>query len=350
MDKEMNMKRNLILCLFLCLCNGWLMANHWTVDGSDFEDNMTLTAIIQFNGEEQRSSTLEVGAFCGEECRGSQMTSYFPPTDRYVVQLMIFGVAGEQFTFKLYDYESEQELDVSSPEAVTYDGDGLGSLGNPYVLNFIDETPEEENHWTVDGSDFEDNMTLTGIIQFNGEEQHSGTLEVGAFCGEECRGSQMTSYFPPTDRYVVQLTIFGVAGDQFTFKLYDHENGQEVDMSSPEAIAYDGDGLGSLANPYVLNFTTETPQPQHEALVIEIYPGWNWISNMLHTEAPIEAAFANLTPTDGDMVKSQEQFATFNAATGSWNGQLTTLKPGRGLIYLSQAAVTKTFSYPEDEY
>jgi hypothetical protein len=113
----------------------------------------------------------------------------------------------------------------------------------------------QTNHWTPQSSGFENNMTLTGVIQINGVEQQSTALEVGAFCGTECRGSALPMLFPVTGRYVVFLTIFGGGGDQFTFKLYDHNQGMELNLQSPNAVTFNPDGLGSVGNPYVLNFT-----------------------------------------------------------------------------------------------
>ena len=249
------MKRIAIL-LLVCLSNGWLFANHWTPDASSYEDNMTLTGVIQINGVEQQSTTLEVGVFCGEECRGSGYPTYFLPTQRYVVQLLVFGEPGDQLTFKLFDSDSGQELDLASPDAVTFVANGYGTLFAPYVLDFTGNG----THWIPNGLSYEDNMTLTGVIQINGVEQRSTTLEVGVFCGEECRGAGLPTYFLPTQHYVVQLLIFGEAGDQLTFKLYDHALGRELDLTSPNAVTFTANGYGSLSNPYVLNFTGSIPE------------------------------------------------------------------------------------------
>ena len=250
------MMKRIAILLLICLSNGWLFANHWTPNHSSYEDNMTLTGVIQINGVEQQSTTLEVGVFCGEECRGSGYPTYFLPTQRYVVQLLIFGEPGDQLTFKLFDSDSGQELDLASPDAVTFVANGYGTLFVPYVLNFTGNG----THWIPTESSYEDNMTLTGVIQINGVEQQSTSLEVGVFCGTECRGTGLTTYFLPSQRYVVQLLIFGEQGDQLTFKLYDHTLGQELDLTSPNAVTFTTNGYGTLLNPYVLNFTGSVPE------------------------------------------------------------------------------------------
>ena len=113
----------------------------------------------------------------------------------------------------------------------------------------------QTNHWTPVSAPYEDNMSLTGVIQINGVEQQSTALEVGAFCGTECRGSARPVLFPVTGRYVFSLTIFGNDGDQITFKLYDHSQGTELNLQSPAAVTFGPNGLGSPLDPYVLNFT-----------------------------------------------------------------------------------------------
>lgn len=200
------------------------------------------------------------------------------------------------------------------------------------------------NHWTPINAEYADNTTLTGVIMIDGEEQYSDLLELGVFCGDECRGSQMASFFSPTQRYVVQVIIYGEAEEQFAFKLFDHERQQELDLNSPDAVSFTENGCGSLVNPYVLNFTSNGSQPQLSGVVIELTKGWNWISYLLPTETSIEEALANLTPEEGDMIKSQGQFRNFE--NGQWSGTLDILTPGKGYIYLREGEAT-SFTYPE---
>ncbi len=189
---------------------------------------------------------------------------------------------------------------------------------------------------------------MTAVLQIDGTEQQSTNLELGVFCGDECRGSQLPTLFPPTQRYVVQVTVFGELGDELTFKLYDHGTGQELDLDSPAAVTFVADGYGTLGSPYVLAFTSSAPGPGFDpsGLVIELYPGWNWISFLSLTEMSIEAAFTNLTPGDGDQVKSQTGYSIYNAENGLWEGTLRSFQPGRGLIYLNNSNTTRSFTYP----
>ena len=91
-------------------------------------------------------------------------------------------------------------------------------------------------------------MTLTGSYRLT-VLSSSLTTEVGVFCGEECRGSGYPTYFLPTQRYVIQLLIFGEPGDQLTFKLFDSDSGQELDLASPYPVTFVANGYGTLFAP-----------------------------------------------------------------------------------------------------
>ena len=110
--------------------------NHWTPVG--LEHNMTVSGIIFIDGNEQMVSTLEVGAFCGEQCRGSRRGQYFSMTGQYVVPLQIQGNAnGEVITFRLYDHVTQQELDLESVNTLEFEINGrIGAPGNWYSFGF----------------------------------------------------------------------------------------------------------------------------------------------------------------------------------------------------------------------
>ena len=112
-------------------------------------------------------------------------------------------------------------------------------------------------HWQmVDISQFEDYMSVRCIVQIDGEEQFVNSLELAAFCGDECRGTKFAAYLPPTQRYIFQLSVYGNPGETMTFRIYDHIQDCELMLDAPAPVAYTPDILGSLLNPYVVNFTT----------------------------------------------------------------------------------------------
>lgn len=130
------MKR--IITLIICLAlGGSLFANHWVPNPHQFPSNMNIIGIIEVNGIEQTTESLEIGAFCGEECRGSQMLDYYDAIDRYMVFMTLYGEYGNVMTFRMYDHESQQELDLICDQTVTYYSDAIiGGIQNPYVFVF----------------------------------------------------------------------------------------------------------------------------------------------------------------------------------------------------------------------
>ena len=63
------MKRGLLLLLSF-LFTVTVQANHWEPDPHQFPNNMSVIGVIEINGVEQASESYELGAFCGDECRG----------------------------------------------------------------------------------------------------------------------------------------------------------------------------------------------------------------------------------------------------------------------------------------
>lgn len=96
-------------------------------------------------------------------------------------------------------------------------------------------------------------MTLTAVIELDGEELRSEDYELAAFVGDECRGSVKLMYVESINRYVAFLTVFGDETEGLHFVLTDG-----TDMSqSNDFVQYETDGMvGSLIEPVTLRFGT----------------------------------------------------------------------------------------------
>ena len=199
------------------------------------------------------------------------------------------------------------------------------------------------NHWVSENpGNYSLVMALNGVIQINGAEQVSDQLEVGAFCNGECRGSQMASVFPFTGRYIIMLSIDGENGDQITFKLYDHSVGQELSLTSPNAVIFNNDGLGNYFEPYVLNFTGDDTQTF--TLPITGYGnsagGYSLIAPPFDDINPAE--IEGMTEGDYDLYYFDESLAGEewrNYEAGAFH-----LESGRGYLYAHKTDVTLSFT------
>lgn len=306
------------------LVANFISTNYWNPDYSLYPNNMTIVAIIQIDGVEHSVGTLEIGAFCDNELRGSTRAVYEESLGRYIVYLTVCGNTGDEISFRLYDHIAGEELQFIAPEEITFATNAeLGDVNNPHAFNFISQvnvsvvsnpvnmgiiegagtytigdevtltaTSSSDNYYfvnwtengnivsdkaiytfTIDGdrdlvanfsatnywnpntTHYSSSMTIIGVVEVEGVEQRSSNIEIGAFCGNELRGSQRLYYEQDIDRYYLYLMIYGETNDVITFKLYDHSTATESDLSHVENVIFEVNGtLGNLMEPYTFNF------------------------------------------------------------------------------------------------
>ena len=174
-------------------------------------------------------------------------------------------------------------------------------------------------HWNVNVHQFADNMTVTGIIQIEGVEQAVPSLEIGAFCNGECRGRQLLTYYPQVDRYLVFLMLYGEDGDTFTFKLYDHEAGEELTAGCASVVTFESDAIvGSFLEPYVFNFT--------DMQLTQFSEGWNWWSTYVE-QAGIDglSLLQESLGDNGVAIRSQASGYTDYYEGYGWYGSLESI-------------------------
>ena len=173
-------------------------------------------------------------------------------------------------------------------------------------------------HWNVNVHQFADNMTVTGIIQIEGVEQAVPSLEIGAFCNGECRGRQLLTYYPQVDRYLVFLMLYGEEGDMFTFRLYDHEAGEELTAGCASVITFEPDAIvGSFLEPYVFNFT--------DMQLTQFSEGWNWWSTYVEQEGMDGLSLLEESlGENGVTIRSQVGYTDYYAGYG-WYGSLSSI-------------------------
>lgn len=133
---------------------------HWTpIEGN--QTTATVKGVVSINGQQQVNpdNILEVGAFCGDECRAVTRPQYFPPTQEYMAQMSVRSnvLSGETITFRLYNYETMEEYDIC-PNTIDYVAEAVyGSMGNWFQFAFYTEmnitaSVNPENSGTVTGA------------------------------------------------------------------------------------------------------------------------------------------------------------------------------------------------------
>jgi hypothetical protein len=288
--------------------------NHWGVDIYQYPYNMSVTGIIQINGVEQQTTAMEIGAFCGDVCRGTQRLTYFPQVDRYLVFLTLYGDAGDVMSFRLFDHSLDQELDLDCSATITFVPDGfIGTPFDPYVFDFGNATAAEQVSNFSEGYNWwstyieQDGIDGLSMLQ-EGLDDNGITIR-----------SQSSGY---TDYYAG----YGWYGSLTSIN---NESSYRVITNSACTVTM----TGNIAVP------SEHP--------ITLSQGWTWIGYVPSTTMDINVAMAGINAVTGDKLKSQQGYADYYPGYG-WFGSLSTIEPGMGLMYYSTSVDPVTFTYPDN--
>jgi hypothetical protein len=358
--------------------------NHWEPETSGYEDNMTFTCVLQLDGVEQYTTIYEVGAFCGEECRGSQRATYFPPTQRYIIQMTIFGEANDVISFRLYDHQQQQELLLTPPASVTFTANGYGSLFNPYVLNFTstvlisaEANPADAGtitgtgdymvgaeviltananpgyqfyNWTLDGSVVSNSasyqFTVTTAANYvanfkyvhtqalsSGWNWWSSYIELSTIEGlsqlENSIGSAGIIIKSRTNGYVEAYQYNGATNWYGTLNSINNEQMYKIRTNAVCNATIVGDA------------TTPSNHP------INIKNGWNWIGFPCNQSVSVDVAMSSFSPENNDVIKGRNGYTTYYADGNynMWFGTLNTFEPGKGYMYRSNSSTQKTLVF-----
>ena len=107
----------------------------WTIVPANYENFMTITAILEIDNIPSLSGDIVLGAFVGEECRG-----YVEPIsvgEQWMYFLMIYANGNnETVDFRVYDLEYSALTDVL--ESIPFNtGNSYGNPDDPVILSAI---------------------------------------------------------------------------------------------------------------------------------------------------------------------------------------------------------------------
>jgi hypothetical protein len=189
----------------------------------------------------------------------------------------------------------------------------------------------------------EGNMDADGFVYIDGVKQSSEQLELGVFVGDICRGAALPSDYGDGLEYF--FIISGESGDVFTFKLYDHSIGQELDLECTCSGTFsDGSHLGSWPDDlFEFTFVTPTPQPTTYELPITGYTGtadrYYLISSPIGEVRPAEVEGMTTGAFDLYYFDQAQQLEWINIENGN-----TPLEAGKGYLYANSATTTLRFT------
>lgn len=189
---------------------------------------------------------------------------------------------------------------------------------------------------------FADDMSVSGesyLLEFE-SKKYMSKLEYDLPAGWNWISSNLIDedktnskqFLDPIKQQVIRLVgyedeltndyVYGLVGGLTTIK---PEEGYKLSVKDPVRFSYSG----------------EAGDPTQNMLTLQ--EGWNWIGYLPITPLSVDEALAELDPSENDVLKSYDAFATF--AGGKWTGSLTEMNPGEGYMYYSKSI--KSFNYPK---
>lgn len=200
-------------------------------------------------------------------------------------------------------------------------------------------------HASHPGSDF---YNLMGYITIDGEESFSESLEIGTFLGETCVGAD---WYPWEEggHLLYFGTFYGTVGNVVTFKLYNHDSGEILDLNC-EVTATLTENRGCIGcnwpdeELFVFAFTTPSTSQTYE-LPIPAYGAGNTGGYHLISSPVTE----EITPSTGNgFVSGNFDLYYFNQATEmewiNYDPNEFTIQSTKGYLYASEGGTTLEFT------
>ena len=116
---------------------------HFTKKKLTTQSNFTMMVIGTIDGE-RCDSAFEIGVFCGDECR--EVKAFYAnkkkPAFGHFSTLVVNGVEGESFGFRIYDHRNNVEVEAAiCPQEISFVADAeYGSTNSFYELAFNNST------------------------------------------------------------------------------------------------------------------------------------------------------------------------------------------------------------------
>ena len=134
---------------------------YWSTNVHEHATNLVLMATLDEAQFAMTNGNYEIGAFVGDECRGSARLQ--KAGNGYVAFVVIHGDSGETVSFKLYDVMNAAEAGVAE-ERLTYVSNAItGSIDEPVVLHFRNTgVNEDANSLSVFPNPTKDKVMIQG--------------------------------------------------------------------------------------------------------------------------------------------------------------------------------------------
>lgn len=287
---------------------------NWTVNPANYAYNMAIFGELEIDGIINTNTGSMLGAFIDDSICGVANLQYLPAYDRYEAFLNVYSnnITGDSIRFKIYDATTGFIFVDVTPSILFMENDIRGSVANP--ITFRASTTIALNiplnkGWTwfsmpLESNDLSSSTLLTQDLVNTTNDLIKGQVSF--------------------DQYASSMGWLGgiTAGGGYL---------------NTEAYKY------FRANKDTLELIGKRIHPDSSIALINLDQGWNWMGYVSTKVSDLATALGQLTPADGDIIKSQYNFAVYDNANG-WIGSLTQMKPGYGYMY--KAVNATSFTYP----
>ncbi|MCC6412129.1 MAG: T9SS type A sorting domain-containing protein [Saprospiraceae bacterium] len=179
------------------------------------------------------------------------------------------------------------------------------------------------SYWSVDPTQYEHGMTLIGMLQSNGENTTGAGMELGAFAGEQVRGSAPSIYVEPLDAYLFFMTVYAnSSGEPIHYKLFDSESGN-ISMLNETMFFTPDLHQGSIEDPVPFTgLNSSAPEMSASSLSLEVQPNPFTTETMLRFHLPkAEEITLTISNAAGQTVTSLHSAGHAGFNTAVWRGE-----------------------------
>ena len=286
-------------------------APDWSVNAPDYSNSMNVIGKIKINDIFSRDSYTKIGAFVDDMPRGEAYLQYDTAFDSYFVYLTAYSnvTSGEEITFKIWDAINGKVLIAAIDGAVNtlfLQNEVLGSKSNPTIFSgaqFAEQTTALSKGWTWTSFFVEDARFNNIKAAFDGLALEND---------DQIKSNNSFTRFE-TDDWFGSLTALE------NTKMY------KVKLANANSLRL----IGNDVDEATINLT--------------INQGWNWLAFPIHRNISLAEALTFYSPSDGDVIKDQYNFAIYDASSG-WSGTLNYMQSNRG--YMMKSGEAQTLNYP----
>ena len=283
---------------------------NWSFDPGQYQ--YTMNVVAQFSLDETSTNLSTdtrdlIGAFVGGQLRGFTNIEYLPELDLYRAFLTIYsnnqgGGGAESVDFRYW--HALNGVEYGALEKLTFTLDvTTGTVSSPYILHpqgFHQVIPLSQGWNWVSLNVSSNDMSKEHIFQnlLNSPAGNSITIK---------SKSQTTQYSPGS----------GWSGALQALQL---GAGYLIHLTNgPDTLRVEG-------------------LPSASTIVVPAVANWNWIGFPRLNPETVDDVLSTLTPAQGNILKSQDKFATYDTGLHAWLGNLKFFIPGEGYkLFLSGA-------------